>query len=119
MLKLDTEFMYTITTCAILVIVTLAPFILAYLQSRRDEDARRREADERKREYEEKKLERIAEYDARRNREEDLCVLLGNILKADTAMDYVGSRGGNAENRYAAIQALLAERVSAPPAKSD
>ena len=59
MLELDTEFMYTITTCAILVIVTLAPFILAYLQSRRDEDARRREADERKREYEEKKLEKI------------------------------------------------------------
>jgi hypothetical protein len=63
--------------------LTCLPLILNHLREERKEK--------------QNELEKQREFDARRNREEDISVLLGNVLKVDTIMDYVLSRGGNKE----------------------
>ncbi|MCK9311986.1 MAG: hypothetical protein M0P26_06885 [Bacteroidales bacterium] len=63
--------------------LTCLPIILNYLKEERKEK--------------QAEIERKRESEARRNREEDISTLLGNVLKTDTVMDYVMSRGSNKE----------------------
>ncbi|MDD3978438.1 MAG: hypothetical protein PHI15_09870 [Methanomicrobium sp.] len=101
---MDTQLIVIFTLCVVTISAVTVPFILSYLEGKREEKKLQREAEERK-------TERRFEYEARRNREEDLCVLLGNLVKADAAMDYIGSRGGNSERMNAVIN-LLKERTA-------
>ncbi|ADN37054.1 hypothetical protein Mpet_2307 [Methanolacinia petrolearia DSM 11571] len=78
--------------CIVAIATSIGPMFLSYLERKRKEQA---------------------EDDARRNREKDLCVLLGNLVKVDATFDYVGSRGGNREIDYKEVLNLLQ-----PPAKS-
>ena len=98
---IETQLIVIFTLCAVTILSITIPLVLSHLKE--------------KREAEERKAERKAEYEARRNREEDLCVLLGNLVKADAAMDHIGSRGGNSEQRFTKLCELLGERL----AKSD
>lgn len=55
-------------------------------------------------------LERKMEYDARRAKEEDIATLLNNLVRVDTAMDYINSRGSNKENKFSEIVTMLSEK---------
>lgn len=105
---MDTELIIVFTLCIVTILTVGLPLLFGYLKE--------------KRESEERKIERKQEHEARRNREEDLCVLLGNLVKADAAMDYIGSRGGNSERQNAermnVVKELLSERIVKDKASS-
>lgn len=75
--------MIVIVMCMVTITLTCLPILLNHLKEKREEKQH--------------ELEKQREFDARRNREEDIAVLLGNVLKVDTTMDYVMSRGSNRE----------------------
>lgn len=54
-------------------------------------------------------MEKKMEHDARRAKEEDVATLLNNLVRVDTAMDYINSRGSNKENKFSEIVAMLSE----------
>lgn len=105
---MDVEIIYGLTLCLIALIGVISPFAYSYLQGKREDEKT-------KREIEERKAERAAQQEARREREQDLCSMLTNLIKCDSAMDYIGSRGGNSEQRYEKILKVLSEK---PPEKA-
>ncbi|MDD4126881.1 MAG: hypothetical protein PHV39_04250 [Methanomicrobium sp.] len=105
---MEIEFIYGLTLCLIALIGVISPFAYSYLQGKREDEKT-------KREIEEKKAERAAEQAARRDREQDISSMLSNLIKCDSAMDYIGSRGGNSDQRYDKIMSILSEK---PPLKA-
>ena len=98
--NMNIELVYLLTLAGIAlcgIMCTALPGILSHF---RDEREAKRRA-----EQQEAKLR--AEYEARRAKEEDIAVLLANLIKVDTAMDYITSRGSNKENKFSEVLALL------------
>ncbi len=86
--------MIVLVMCMVTIILTCLPLTLNHLKDeRKDRQAER----DKQREVEQAEHDKQREADARRNREEDISVVLGNVLKVDTVMDYVTSRGSNKE----------------------
>lgn len=97
---MDIEYIYLaiIAGTAVLgIVATALPYLLSHV----------REEKEAKRRSEERESKLRAEYEARRAKEEDIAVLLSNLIKVDTAMDYITSRGSNKENKFSEVLALL------------
>ena len=101
---MEVEFIYGLTLCLIALIGVLLPFALSYLQAKREDEKSQREIEERK-------AERAAQQEARREREQDICSMLTNLIKCDSAMDYIGSRGGNSESRFDKIMEIVSKKA--------
>ena len=99
-INMDIELIYLLIFAGVAlsgIICAALPNILTHIHEER----------EAKRRAEEHEVKLRAEYEARRAKEEDLAVLLTNLIKVDTAMDYMTSRGSNKENKFSEVLALL------------
>lgn len=99
---MDTSTYYLIglaTIAVVLIISTSLPYIVSIINKNREIKA--------------SELRHQAEQDARRAREEDIATLLNNLIRVDTAMDYINSRGSNKEHKLEEVLALLEKEKEA------